>query len=120
MPDTQQANHGQAALWNESAGHAWVKLQDVLDAMLAPFEVLLIEEAAPREGGKVLDVGCGAGTTTIATAKRLGPTGLCLGVDISGPLITAAKARAAAQKISSAAFVQADAQTYAFNSGSFD
>src|ERR1700730_12250597 len=120
MLDAQQANQDQAALWNESAGHAWVKLQDILDAVLAPFEMLLIKEAFPREGDRVLDVGCGAGATTIATAQRLGPTGLCLGADISEPLITAAKARAAAQKISSAVFVQADAQTYAFAAGSFD
>jgi len=95
-------------------------MQEVLDGMFAPFEMLLIKEALPDAGSRVLDVGCGAGATTIAIAQRLGPTGLCLGVDISAPLISAAKTRASAGRINSAAFVQGDAQTYAFEAGSFD
>jgi SAM-dependent methyltransferase len=53
-------------------------------------------------------------------ARRLGPAGLCLGADISGPLVAAARARAAAEGLASAAFVQADAQTHGFEPGSFD
>lgn len=98
----------------------WVEMQDALDRMFAPFATRLIEVAFPREGGRVLDVGCGAGATTLAMARRLGPTGLCLGVDISGPLVTAAKARAVAEGVVSAAFLRGDAQTHAFAPASFD
>ena len=79
-----------------------------------------MEEGFPGEGGRVLDIGCGAGATTLAMARRLGPSGLCLGVDISGPLVEAAKARAAAMELSSAAFLQADAQTHGFEPQRFD
>jgi SAM-dependent methyltransferase len=120
MPETHQPNRDEAARWNESSGPIWVELQEVLDRMLAPFEARLIEEAFPGEGGRVLDIGCGAGATTLVMARRLGPTGLCLGVDISAPLLAAANARAAAEGLVSAAFVQADAQTYAFEPESFD
>jgi len=88
--------------------------------MLAPFERVLSQEAFPGEGGRVLDIGCGAGTTTISMARRLGPTGLCVGVDISEPLIRVAKERSIAEKLNAVAFVQADAQTYAFEPGGFN
>jgi ubiquinone/menaquinone biosynthesis C-methylase UbiE len=120
MSETRQPNRDEAVRWNESSGPVWVEMQEVLDRMLAPFEARLVQEAFPREGGRVLDIGCGAGATTLAMARRLGPQGLCLGVDISAPLVAAAKVRAAAVAPVSAAFVQADAQTYAFEPESFD
>lgn len=120
MSKAQQGNREQAALWNGPSGSAWVEMQDVLDRILAPFEMLLSQEAFPGEGGRVLEVGCGAGATTISMARRLGPAGLCVGVDISEPLLRVAKERAIAEKLGAVEFVQADAQTYAFEPGRFD
>lgn len=120
MSQSHEPNRDQATLWNEASGRTWVEMQDLLDRMLAPFEARLMDEAFPGKGSRVLDIGCGAGATTLSMARRLGPSGLCLGVDISEPLVAAAKARAAAEGLSSAAFVQADAQTYAFEPGAFD
>ncbi|AUX42500.1 SAM-dependent methyltransferase [Sorangium cellulosum] len=120
MSEAHQPNRDQAALWNDASGPIWVEMQEVLDGMLAPLAAPLMEEAFPGEGGRVLDIGCGAGATALSMARRLGPTGLCLGVDISGPLVAAARARAAAEGLTSAAFVQADAQTYGFEPGYFD
>ncbi|HTN84182.1 MAG TPA: class I SAM-dependent methyltransferase [Sorangium sp.] len=120
MSEANQPNRDQAALWNEAGGPIWVEMQEVLDAMLAPLGAPLMEEGFPGEGGRVLDVGCGAGATALAMARRLGPAGLCVGVDISGPLVAAARARAAAEGLASAAFVHADAQTHAFEPDHFD
>lgn len=120
MTVAETPNREQTALWNEGSGHTWVEMNALLDRMLAPFETQLIGAAFPGEGRRVLDIGCGAGATTLAMARRLGPDGLALGVDISGPLVTAAKARASAEGLDQAAFVQADAQTYAFEPGEFD
>ncbi len=120
MYEANPPNRDQAALWNDASGPIWVEMQHVLDGMLAPLEARLMEEAFPGEGGRVLDIGCGAGATTLSMARRLGPTGRCLGVDISGPLVAAARARAAAEGLASAAFVQADAQTYGFEPDCFD
>lgn len=120
MTETHHPNHEQAALWNDASGRVWAQMQEVLDRMLAPFEEILVERAFPGEGGRVLDVGCGAGATTLAMARRLGPRGLCLGVDISAPLVAAAEARAAAEAMASAAFVRADAQTHAFTPDDVD
>jgi SAM-dependent methyltransferase len=121
MTDTLQTpNRDQAALWNDAAGRTWAELQDLLDRLLAPFVEPLIDAAAPGSGDRVLDIGCGAGATTLAMARRVQPDGLALGVDISEPLVAAARARAAAEGLAAAAFVQADAQTYAFEAEDFD
>jgi SAM-dependent methyltransferase len=120
MSEAQQGNCDQAALWNGPSGSAWVEMQDLLDRMLAPFETFLSQEAFPGEGGRALDIGCGAGATTISMARRVGPTGLCVGVDISEPLLRVAKERAIAENLGAVEFVQADAQTYAFEPGRFD
>jgi len=81
---------------------------------------VLIKETLPGESDRVLDVGCGTGATTISMARHLGPMGLCVGVDISEPLLKVAKERAIAEKLGAAEFVQADAQNYAFELGRFD
>jgi ubiquinone/menaquinone biosynthesis C-methylase UbiE len=120
MSDVQLPNRDQVALWNEASGKIWVEMQAVLDPMLAPFADLVVEAGFPGEGGRALDIGCGAGATTLAMARRLGPSGGCVGVDISAPLLAAARAQAAASGLASATFVHADAQTHAFEPESFD
>ena len=120
MKQTAQPNTQQAALWNDASGKAWVDLQPVLDEVLAPFERLLVDAGYPGEGRSVLDVGCGAGATTLAMARRIGDSGRCVGLDISEPLVALATARAQAEGTANAEFVAADAQTHAFEPGRFD
>jgi SAM-dependent methyltransferase len=120
MSVTEAPNRDQAALWNDASGKTWVELQATLDRMLQPFADRLVAGAFPGEGRWVLDIGCGAGATTLEMARRLGPKGLCLGVDISAPLVSAAKARAEAEGLEAAGFIEADAQAYRFDPGAFD
>lgn len=120
MLETDLVNQDQAAHWNDVAGRTWAELRDVIDQVLAPFEALLIDEIRPADGGRILDVGCGAGAVTLAAARLAGPEGFCLGADISAPLIEAAWARAGSEGVASARFRQADAQAYPFEPGSFD
>lgn len=109
----------QPALWNGIAGRAWVEAQDLLDEVFKPFETLLVDTVSAITGGRVLDIGCGTGATTLAVARLLGAKGRCLGIDISGPMIAAARARADREG-SAAEFIIADAQTHAFEPASFD
>jgi 2-polyprenyl-3-methyl-5-hydroxy-6-metoxy-1,4-benzoquinol methylase len=89
MTDTIIANAGQSARWNAQAGRSWAELGDLLDRLLAPFVPPLLDAVGPVAGRRILDVGCGAGALTLAAAER-GASGL--GVDISAPLVEAARA----------------------------
>jgi SAM-dependent methyltransferase len=119
MDVTHETDHQQAALWNGRAGRAWAEAQEVLDQVLRPFEDLLVDAVCAGSRHRVLDVGCGTGSTTRAVARRLGANGHCVGIDISEPMIAAARA-SAQREGAPASFVRADAQTHAFAPGSFD
>ncbi|MBZ4373720.1 class I SAM-dependent methyltransferase [Corallococcus sp. AS-1-6] len=119
MDDTRQPEDEQTNLWNGPAGHAWVENQAVIDAMFKPLEDLLVEAAAEGSARRVLDVGCGTGSTTLAVARRLGAEGLCTGIDISEPMLAAARARAE-QEGTPARFIRANAQLHTFEPASFD
>jgi ubiquinone/menaquinone biosynthesis C-methylase UbiE len=119
MDVNHQTENAQAALWNGSAGHAWVAAQELLDQMFKPFEDLLVDMICAGSGHRVLDVGCGTGSTTLAVARRLGAKGHCIGADVSAPMIASAQARAEREG-STASFICADAQTHAFEPASFD
>lgn len=118
--DVPQPNRAQADVWNAAGGHAWVQLQHVLDGMLAPFNAMLIECVRADRPCKLLDIGCGAGATTLWAAKRLPQGSSCLGVDISAPLIATAVRRQREEGQHNATFVVGDAQTYAFEPNVFD
>ena len=120
MSDLSIANPEQAQHWNDRAGRTWVELGDMIDDLLAPFAAMLVDEIGQGDNGRILDVGCGAGAVTLALAQRSGPDGHCLGVDISAPLVEAARARASNQSIVTAEFVQADAESHSFEAGGFD
>ncbi|MBS0417053.1 MAG: class I SAM-dependent methyltransferase [Proteobacteria bacterium] len=119
MKAPSSVNDEQATLWNGSAGRAWIEVQPLLDAVLAPIEDLLAQAVATRSAHRVLDVGCGTGATTRAVARRLGANGEVVGIDISEPMIGVARARAAHDG-STATFICADAQTRPFEPASFD
>ena len=122
MHDAQEnppANREQAALWNGVSGHAWVEAQALLDHIFKSFEDLLVEAVAASSASRVLDIGCGTGGVTLAVARMLDGMGKSTGVDISEPMITAARARAERLRLA-ADFVRADAQNHAFAPASFD
>ena len=113
-----EQNPYQVADWNDQSGERWVAYQARLDAMLGMFGQAAIEAAAPAAGERVLDVGCGAGASSLALAARVGAGGQVLGVDISEPLID--RARALAPKDSPVLFQVADASSAALPEGTFD
>jgi ubiquinone/menaquinone biosynthesis C-methylase UbiE len=119
MNAAHQTDNAQTTLWNGLAGRAWVETQELLDQMFKPIEDLLVEAVSAGSGRRVLDVGCGTGSTTLAVARLLGARGRCTGIDISEPMITAARARAEREG-TPAGFIRADAQTHAFEPASFD
>src|SRR3954452_2790891 len=113
-----EQNAYQVADWNGQSGERWVANQARLDAILAGFGQAAIEAAAPATGEHVLDVGCGAGASSLALAARVGAGGQVLGVDISEPLI--GRTRALAPQDTPALFRVADASSAELPEGAFD
>ncbi|WP_246689097.1 class I SAM-dependent methyltransferase [Mesorhizobium sp. WSM4310] len=120
MPQSAPPNTRQAALWNDVSGKTWVEMQPILDEILAPFERLVVDAGYPGKGANVLDIGCGAGATTLAMARRVGNDGNCVGLDISQPLVALATERTKVGEVANASFEVGDAQAYAFEPGYFD
>ena len=117
--EAAQRRDEQAKLWNGSAGCAWVEAQTLLDRILQPFEDLLVAAVCATGARRVLDVGCGTGSTTRGIARLLDANRACVGVDISEQMIATARMLAEQEGVP-AKFICADAQTHAFERASFD
>jgi O-methyltransferase/aklanonic acid methyltransferase len=61
----------------------------------APFGELLAQMVLLGPGGRVLDVGCGAGGALLPAARRVGPTGDAVGIDRSEGMVARAREAAA-------------------------
>ncbi|HEX4303873.1 MAG TPA: class I SAM-dependent methyltransferase [Rhizomicrobium sp.] len=109
---TDQANADQIKFWNGPAGDKWAKFQSDMDRNLADVTAALVPFAAAGPGMRVLDIGCGAGQTSYLLAEAVGPAGHVTGVDISAPLLAAARARPGAAR--NADFIEADAAFHPF------
>jgi ubiquinone/menaquinone biosynthesis C-methylase UbiE len=118
-------NVDQSQAWNGYEGEHWARNQDRWDAVNAGFNEPLLDAAAVRPGERVLDVGCGAGATTRLAARRAGPDGRALGVDLSGPMLaraeeTAREETARQEGAVGVGFERGDAQIHPFPAGAFD
>jgi SAM-dependent methyltransferase len=119
MDGMQKTDDEQVRLWNGTAGQAWVESQDLIEEIYRPLETLLADRTTARSRSQVLDVGCGTGSTTVAIARRLDQGGSCTGIDISEPMIAAARATAERERVP-VRFILGSAQTYPFESATFD
>jgi SAM-dependent methyltransferase len=113
-------NAEQITYWNEVSAPKWIAFQELLDRQLGPLGRLAMERAEIAPGERVIDLGCGCGATTLDLARRVGPTGGVVGIDVSSPMLAAAERRARAAGLSNASFWNADAQIHPFFPGWFD
>lgn len=115
---TDGPNAQQATYWNEGAGPTWAELQVPLDRQLAPLGHAAMAALLPRPGERLLDIGCGAGATSLDLARAVSPDGHVTGADISGTLLAVARRRA--EGLAGVEFLEADVQTHAFAPSTFD
>jgi len=115
------ADQTQSEYWNGDAGARWARHQATFDRVFTPLTERLFAGAALRPGDAVLDVGCGAGATTLRAADIVGPSGRVTAADVSAPLLAVTARRAASRPPGGAsiALVEADAQTHAFADAAF-
>lgn len=102
-------NEAQIAFWNSQAGEGWVRAQASIDLSLAPLSEVAVARAGSQAGEKVLDIGCGCGTTTAALAASGADV---TGVDISAPMLAHAATRFADED--NVSFVEADASNHEY------
>jgi SAM-dependent methyltransferase len=115
----QVPNAGQLEQWARE-GEQWVAEAGRYDAMLQSFGAAVLAAASLSPGERVADVGCGNGAMTIDAARRVGPDGRVLGIDISTPMLGLARRRAKEAGLGNVEFVEADAQVHPFGGGSLD
>ena len=59
-----------------------------------------------HEGETVLDLGSGAGADVLISARRVGPAGRAIGLDMTDEMLALARANAAAAGVDNAEFVK--------------
>lgn len=95
MTDPTTSHARQVEAWNGPMGTQWAANEARTERGLAPVLEALLAWAAPSPGMRVVDVGCGAGGTTLALANATAPTGEVIGLDVSAVILQAARARLA-------------------------
>ncbi|WP_062441649.1 class I SAM-dependent methyltransferase [Herbidospora daliensis] len=112
-------NIGQANAWNGPEGAHWADHQDRMVGGNTALHRLLFGAAAIAETDRVLDIGCGAGETTIIAAG-LAARGEVVGVDLSRPMLERARADQARWGFPHLRFEEGDAQIHPFPGDHFD
>jgi SAM-dependent methyltransferase len=105
------SEHGgdQREFWERRAD-AWERRADEIGAFSDTYGQAAIDALAPQAGERVLDIGCGPGSTTIELGKRVGPDGEVVGADISAAMIAAAERRSDRAAAGNVSFMVADVQ----------
>lgn len=98
-----------ATEWQGKTGEAWAEEWRRTDRTLAPINQALLAHALPFAGRRILDVGCGAGATSLAFAAAL-PDAEITGLDLSPALVAAAQVRVDGR--ANVRFVSGDASSW--------
>jgi len=108
------------AYWNNEGGARWKVNAPRIAAIIAPITARLLRFAAARPGERILDTGCGCAGTMLELARRAGPTGRVVGLDVSATLLGVAEEALAAATLPNVRLILADAATYDFGAERFD
>ena len=114
------ANAGQIAFWNGKVGEMWTVDWEHRDRMHARLAAGSMATAEFKPGERVIDIGCGCGTSTLEVAEAVGPRGAVTGIDISRSMLDLARGRAETLAVPGVAFVEADASVHRFPESAAD
>jgi ubiquinone/menaquinone biosynthesis C-methylase UbiE len=110
MVSVAESNTEAAEAWSGSLFDCFVRFRELATAGLGAHGEAAMAAHPPREGDRVIDIGCGFGDTTQRLAGLVGPSGSALGVDVSEPFIELAGREAREAGIENVRFEAADVQ----------
>jgi SAM-dependent methyltransferase len=105
--------------WNGPLFEVWIKYRHLVADGLREHGERALEANPPREGDRVLDIGCGLGDTTLRLAELVGPAGRAHGVDVAERMIDTAIEEAAELGAENVSYEACDVETTKFDQ-SFD
>jgi SAM-dependent methyltransferase len=114
------ANEAQRHYWNTIAGPRWVASPGFRERRNQESLTLLLACLRLTGGESVLEIGCGTGAVTLPLAKAVGEHGRVVAVDISEPMLRAARQRVAEDAMHNVTLLLGDAQVMAFAQAAFD
>ena len=103
-------NKEQEEIWNGRLGEGFLNAGDYIDRIVAPFTQKAIEAINPGSKDRIIDVGCGGGSTTIMLASHVAEI---KGIDISEKMISRAKNNS--KGLSNTSFEAVDAAKISLN-----
>jgi SAM-dependent methyltransferase len=109
---TYEGPNGEAIeAWNGVLFDKFVRFRHVVTTGLGNQGEAAMARHPPKEGARVLDVGCGFGDTTIALARKVGPKGTALGIDAAARFLEVAREDAKREEVTNVRFAAADVQS---------
>ncbi len=119
-PTTHNAEAASVAAAWDSAAQGWDQHSSLIRAWLEPATAAMLDAVRLAPGQSVLDLAAGAGDQTLDLARRVGPTGRVLAVDVSEAILKLAAEKVRAAGLFQVRFAQADAQALSPEMHGFD
>ena len=114
------ANAAQRRYWNTVAGPRWVATPGFRERRNQESLALLLARLGLTGGESVLEIGCGTGALTLPLADAVGEHGRVVAVDISEPMLGAARQKVGERGLRNVTLHSGDAQVFAFEPAAFD
>jgi ubiquinone/menaquinone biosynthesis C-methylase UbiE len=105
------ANASAIEAWDGVLFDKFSRFRGVLTTGLAVHGTEALRRHRPREGARVLDLGCGFGDATLEIARLVGPSGNATGVDAAQRFVEEARRDARDAGVANASFFTADVQS---------
>jgi ubiquinone/menaquinone biosynthesis C-methylase UbiE len=112
----------QQGQWQVAGSAPEVYEREPVPAVFGVWAPTLVELAQPRLGERVVDVACGTGIVARIAAKRVGPTGAVVGIDLNPGMLSVARSVVSTDSRSGGPlqWQEASADKLPFPDGSFD